>query len=510
MSGHGDPAVTQDGAQAKASDGASLLSHTWLYLLGRIATGVIGLVTLAAFTRVLSPEDYGRYSVILAVVTLVAGVGFQWLRQGLVRFGTGHDESRAVLLGTLGLLFGALAGAVGVAAVLARLLGGVFGVHLSSIELAVIFLLTVAQAWFEFAIDAVRTEFRPWCYSAATFVRALLCLVLGVAAAVLTHSIPLVLLGIAGGYVAASLIAAPRWLGGLLRWNAATWQEVKRLASYGLPLAATLGMTIALSSIDRLMLAGISGYSEAGVYASAYDLAQFSIGTILAGLGLGSLPLAIAAFRDPTDPQRAKILLDRNLLLGVGVGLPAVIGLAMIAPALDRLLLGNYVAGRSDTVTVLVAVGTGFAGIRAYCLDVVFMLYRRTWVQAFMVGGAVAFNVLLNLLLIPRWGAVGAASASLLAFVGAMAASGALGRYYLKLSLPVKDVGKILLGCIGLACAVSVGMSTETRWLNLALTIIGGAIVYASILIATDAADSRTRVAALFRQARLGLGRVLK
>ena len=478
---------------------AMLLRHTSFYLVGRIATGIVGLVTLAAFTRVMAPSDYGHYSVIIAIVSLIAGVGFQWLRHGLVRFGTGAHENHAVLLGTLGLLFAALTSVTVVIAIILGFVGGIFRFHVSQAELVVICCLTFAQAWFELVIDAARTEFKPWRYGAATFVRALLCLVFGVAAAVFTHQVLFVVLGMAAGYIIASLTAIPPWLAGLLRLNAAAWSEAKRLASYGLPLSFTLGMTFVLDSADRLMLAGMRGYTEAGVYASAYNLAQFSIGTLLGGLGLGSLPLAVGAFRD-ADPQRAKNLLERNLLLGVGVGLPAVVGLAMIAPVMDRLLLGNYVAGRSDIVTMIVAVGVGFAGIRSYCLDVVFMLYRRTWVQGCMVGSAAILNVALNLVLIPPWGAIGAAFATLVSFASAMVASLILGRRHMKLSLPLHDVGKILLSCALLALVVFVTLPPTARWPHLLLAIVCGALVYALSVVATNAAGSRARIVASWRR----------
>lgn len=487
-----------DAPSNRVVGGATLLRHTSFYVLGRLATGAVGLITLAAFTRVMAPSDYGRYTVIIAIVSLIAALGFQWLRQGLLRFGTRADGDRVVLLGTLGLLFPALAGATVVIAVFLGWAGGIFHLHVSQAELAVICCLTIAQAWFELAIDAARTEFKPWRYSVATFVRALLCLIFGVAAAVLTHEVFLVVLGMAAGYMVASLIAAPRWLSGLLRVNAATWQEAARLATYGLPLSATLGMTFVLDSADRLMLAGMRDYTEAGVYASAYNLAQFSIGTVLAGLGLGSLPLAVGAFRD-ANPQRAKSLLERNLLLGVGLGLPAVVGLAITAPVLDRLLLGNFVAGRSDVVTIIIAAAIGLGALRSYCIDVIFMLYRRTWLQGVVIGASALLNVALNLFFIPRWGAIGAAVATLTSFACALAGSWLLGRRVMKLLLPVKDVGKTVMA-VGLMGLVVHGiLPSQGRWPSLILSVICGALVYALIVIAADIAGSRARLVALIR-----------
>lgn len=477
----------------------SLMHHTAYYMVGRVATGLIGLLALVAFTRVLSPTDYGRYAVVIAVVGLIAGVGFQWLRQCLIRFGTGVGQRSPVLLGTLGALFlGLLALMVVVAALLVLVLERrILRIDLSAAEVACICCLVAAQAWFELTADAVRAEFRPVRYSVATLTRAVLSLVLGVIAALLTREVFVVVFAMAVAYMVASFVTVPRWFTGLLRLDIVEWEDVRRLAAYGLPLAGTLGMTFILDSADRLMLAAMRGYREAGVYSSAYNFSQYSIGTVLVGLGLGSLPLAVETFRRHNESGTAR-LLGNNLMFGIAIGLPAVVGLVILAPGLDRVLLGNYVAGRSDIVTMIVAVGIGLAAIRSYCVDVVFMLYQRTWLQAAVIGVAALLNVLLNLVFIPRWGAIGAASASLAAFLLAFLGSWFLSRQYLKIPVSLKEVAKILVSCVAMSFALVAISPNAGHWPRVVFGVTGGAAVYFLAAVALNVAGSRARLVALF------------
>lgn len=491
-------------AEKHVAKRASLARHTTYYLAGRIASGLVGLLALMAFTRVLNPADYGRYSVILAIAGLIAGTGFQWLRQCLVRFGTGMGTDRQPLLGTLGALFAGqmlvlVALGVGSALFVDR---GQWHAGMSAADIAGIWCLAVAQSWFELAADSARTELRPWRYSFAIFLRALLSLVLGVLAALLLHEVAPVVLAMAAAYVLASAATTPRWLEGLLRINLATLDEIKRLCHYGLPLVGTLGLQFILDSADRLMLASMRTFVEVGVYSSAYNLAQFSIGALLSGLGLGALPLAVGAARRSDGSNEVAELLGRNLVLGVGIGLPAVTGLVLLSPTMDRLLLGNYVAGRSDLITMMIAIAVGMAAIRSYCVDVVFMLQKRTWLQALLIGFTALFNVLLNVVLIPRWGAVGAAAATLVAFLFALAGSWLLSRRYLRIPLYTKDMTKIVLGCFVLAIVLAVLPSAE-GWLQLAAAIIVGALVYSVVVVALDAAGSRRRLASWFARYKL-------
>lgn len=483
----------------------SLTRHTAYYLIGRIATGLVGLGTLVAFTRVLSPEDYGRYAVIIAIGSLISAVGFQWLRQCLVRFATGVKSERQPLLGTLGATFGGLLLAMIVVAFVLAIpqLNRLLHAKFNGAELAVICFLAAAVSWFELSIDAARTEFRPWRYGAATLTRACLSLSLGVIAALLTHQVLLVVLATGIAYLLAFPLAAPRWLTGLLRVRTAEWAEARRLAGYGLPLAATLGMAFILDSSDRLMLAGMRGYTEAGVYSSAYNLAQFSIGTVLMGLGLGSLPLAVGTFQRLDKPGTAR-LLGNNLVLGVGIGLPAVVGLVMLAPGLDRILLGNNVIGRSDIVTMIVAVAMGLGAIRSYCVDIVFMLHRRTWMQALIIGVSALLNVLLNLILIPRWGSAGAAFASLVAFLSAFIGSWFLSRQYLKIPVALKDIAKILVSCAVMALVLSAISPNTGHWPKMLLGIAAGVAIYFVVALALDIAGSRARLGAWFANRNAG------
>ena len=475
----------------------SLTRHAFSYLIGRVATGLVGLLSLVAFTRVLSPTDYGRYAVVVAIAALIAGVGFQWLRQCLVRFSSGTGDVRQPLLGTIGVLFaGLLVATAIIGATFAIAVGGdALRVGISALEISAICCLAGTQAWFELCADASRASFRPWRYSAATFIRALLSLLLGVSAALLTHRVSMVAIAMAIAYLLASTVTVPRWFIGLLNRHAANWTEVKRLAAYGLPLAGALGMTFILDSADRLMLAAMRGYAEAGIYSSAYNLAEFSINATLYGLGLGSLPLVVKAFNS-RDERRVSQLLGNNLVLNVGFGLPVIAGLVILAPGLDQVLLGNNVPGRSDLVTMIVAVGVGLGAIRACCFDVVFLVSHRTSVYTLIISLSTLLNVLLNLELIPRWGAVGAAMATLIAFLIAFVASWLLSRQYLSISASTKDIAKIVLGCVTMVAVLALLSPSAGSWRALVLAIACGAAVYLLIVVILDTAGSRRRLTA--------------
>ena len=61
------------------------------YLPANIVQGVVGLLTIMVFTRLLTPEQYGGYALALSVMTLAHTTLFTWVEAALARF-----QARAV------------------------------------------------------------------------------------------------------------------------------------------------------------------------------------------------------------------------------------------------------------------------------------------------------------------------------------------------------------------------------------------------------------------------------
>ena len=99
-----------------------------------------------------------------------------------------------------------------------------------------------------------------------------------------------------------------------------------------------------------------------------------------------------------------------------------------LAPPLAEIFIGKEFRASVLAVVPWIATAAAVAGIKAFHLDIAFHLARRS--GGLVATGALAAcaNAALNLLLIPRYGILGAAWATLAAFTLAAVASGLLGR----------------------------------------------------------------------------------
>ena len=186
-----------------------------------------------------------------------------------------------------------------------------------------------------------------------------------------------------------------------------TWS---RLLAEGLPLLlAALGIMIYMRS-DVIMLGKMAGYQIAGIYAAASQISE----------ACALLPVALMPALFPVlvrwrrfDAQFYKRKLERLFFVAVAAGLVFSLGLTFGASTVINLLLGaNYL----PAATILTVHGWTlvfiFIGITQSGYDVTEGL---TWFATSRTFAGASLNVALNLILIPRHGAVGSAVATLIA-----------------------------------------------------------------------------------------------
>jgi len=69
------------------------LKDTVKYLPAQIAPGIVGFISIPIITRIFLPQDYGKYSLVMAtVMVLTALVG--WLPMSIIRFYPAYERDK--------------------------------------------------------------------------------------------------------------------------------------------------------------------------------------------------------------------------------------------------------------------------------------------------------------------------------------------------------------------------------------------------------------------------------
>lgn len=449
-----------------------------IYIASKAIPSLLGFATTMLLTWLLAPAEYGIYGLGLAVIAVGNNVLFDWMSVSFQRWYQGREDDPAFLVTLLAMFAGLCVISVGLMAMAALL-----GLLRRYEGQAWLFLFgTWAYAWFEFTSRIQVGRFRPWRYFSMSLARNALILAGSAAMGYLTRSADAVL----AVNFAAMFAAGCLYMGdGSIRLQ---WAFDRALARSFIAYAAPIGLTMILyglsNSANRLLLGLLSTVGAVAEYTVASALVQNSMGLISAGIGAAALVAAVRAV-ESGDRAAAQAQLARNYTLLLGLLVPAAVGVIMVAPQVASLFISPRYHRAITQMTPWLAGYSVLIGLRAQYVDTAFQLGKRTGLAVRVTAMSAAVNVGLNLLLIPRWGAVGSAAALMTAgaasFLYALRLSG---RSY-DLPMPARETW-----CIAAATgfmAVVVMMARQLPGIEgLLAQITLGAAAYGAVLTAFD------------------------
>ena len=212
---------------------------------------------------------------------------------------------------------------------------------------------------------------------------------------------------IAGDVLAAVLL----WLGiRRLGWKIAprfSFQEAKPVLARSWPLVANVLLGLTIYNSDLIFLRIFRGSESVGLYSAAYQLISFLI-NMAAAYSLSLLPALTRASAVRLDRDR---LYRSAFAQTFAVALPIALGGAMIAPAMIGTVFGDAYLRSIPALAVLIC-ALPFTMSKEVDLIALVVAGRETTVMR-MTALAVLVNLTLNLILIPKYGMMGAAWSTL-------------------------------------------------------------------------------------------------
>lgn len=301
----------------------------------------------------------------------------------------------------------------------------------------------------------------------------------------------------------APLAALPFVLPGELRQarkGAFEPDRVRAYAVYGYPIAASLALTVVLSSTDRFLLAMFMDEAAVGAYHASYSIANRTLDVLFLWLGSAGQPALVMAL-ERGGLERLKEAAREQLSTFLLIGLPAAAGVAIVARPLAELLIGEDLRAAASGVTPWIALSALLFGLTAYYFGQAFTLGKKTKHLLIAMAIPAGVNVILNLILVPRFGVMGAAWATAASFGLGLIATMLIGRRVVALPIPWES----LLRC-GIATAIMALVVARLPafggFPELALDATVGGLVYATAALTLNAAGVRDVALRLLTQFR--------
>lgn len=461
----------------------------WGYLPANVVQGVVGFLTLIVFTRLLSAEDFGRYALAFSVLTLAHVAVFTWLEAAMARFWAAETAGEPSMAAHFASLYRAVFLLTGLFGPVAAL-----GVWLAPLDLPM--KLAVAAGLFGVPIRCLMRLAQER-FRAAGEVRKAATLDVAVTLGGFLIGVGFALGGAGGaspllGLALAPLFALPFILPGELRIARGGRFEPKRMrgyAVYGYPIAASLALSVVLASTDRFLLALFLDEAAVGAYHAAYSIANRTLDVLFVWLGAAGTPALVMAL-EKGGVERLQTAAREQASTFLLIGVPAAVGVMLVARPLADFVLGEDLRVAAAGVTPLVALGALFSGVTTYYFHQAFTLGRKTPLLLLAMCVPAAANVALNLVLIPWMGLAGAAWATLISLIMGAAASAAIGRGVIALPVPWTTLGQCLTAAALMAVVVSL-LPSPGGFVELMLKAWIGAIVYGLAAYALNIAGVR-------------------
>jgi len=386
--------------------------HSAIYGIGGLVSRVIAVLLLPIYTRYLTPADYGKIETLLALTTVMGLI----LRAGITSaffrfyFDVDDDAGRLRVLrtsfwftmggGTLGLLL------------LLALADPVSSLLFGTDDAANLVRASAVALWatvnYEQLTALFRVEERSVAFVSASLANVFLTIGLTLLLVVALEKGPL---GVIVGNFSGTLIVYLALLGYRreqlgLQFDRGLLREMNR---FGLPLVPTALFLWMTNFSDRFFLVWLDDVAEAGLYSVGVRVASAMV------LLLTAFRMAWPAFaysiRDEGEARRTYAFVLTYLTV---VTAWVALALTLLSPWLVDLLAADQFAESSRVVGPLAFATVAYAAYVVIAIGV--GRARRTQFNWVVTGVAAVVNVLLNLLLIPAYGMMGAAFATVAAY----------------------------------------------------------------------------------------------
>ena len=388
-------------------------SQTLIYGLGDAATRIAALLLLPIYTRLLSPDDYGKLALCTLFATITALILDFGQRTAFFRFyfDTEDPEARRRLTGTV-LIF--LVGASLVLLLPLLLFFNQLAAPLLNdrsvfplIKIALITVFFDVGSAIPFAI--FRAKQYAARYAVLSLARFLVSVGFGITAVVVLRR------GIVGLIYANLFTSVVFFLICLaLTVRHITWvverELLSRLLRFGLPLVPASVAYWALNLSDRFFLQKYADLGQVGIYALSYSIAGV-LHMVMGWFNTAYAPYCYSLSKDPDAPRIYARVMVYSLAILTFLGL----GLSLFSREVLMLLTPPPFHAAARIVPLIVLAYLFFEAY--YLISFGLDLSMKTSYAPFIIGTGALINLVLNLILIKPFGMMGAGVATVLSYL---------------------------------------------------------------------------------------------
>lgn len=416
-----------------------LIRHTASYFTGRMAILLAGLIALPVTTRLLPKEGYGLMSLIFLLITIVTALSAFGFPQATTRYFSEQAERGRQQLARFcsSMMVGAMT-----AGLMAMLVVFIVNLGLAKTEsfgdmapyLSYALVLILIRQTSSVCLQIFRGNHQTFAYNifnianrylSIGFIIVLLVFVEKDVGSVFIGTIvveSIVLL------VTVAYLFRHRFLG----WFRPESTQIRRAIYFGTPLVFADLMVSLVASSDRFAIQYFLGADSVAAYSVAYDVSDYVAILFASPVQLAILPIIYSLWaQEGADATRR--FLGNTINLSLAVVIPMIAGFAVVGPDVVTFLASDKYAD-SGAIVGTVAFGVIIGSIH-FLLFTGLLIHEKTLVITVLNGSAALFNLAMNIVLIPIFGIIGAAYATIATYILLNTATYFVSRRYIPINL---------------------------------------------------------------------------
>ncbi|WP_227357572.1 flippase [Haladaptatus salinisoli] len=399
---------------------SSVASSAVIMLIGSLFGRGLALATEALMARSLTPEIFGRISLAYTIIITIANVLLLGVNQGIPRLLSANEsgEKESSLIQSA-FFFSLLTGSIGVIVILMIVQNwpGLYGDENKYKYIIIFSPFLILFPLSRISVSVLRSWELTW---PAIFSRAIVSRTLGLALwgllfyfgysieAAISYwiSIPLIIVIVSSIFIHRKIPIQDF----ILKYP--DKEVAKQLITFSWPLAMSAIMFMFLSRMDVIMIGYYLSSTEVGYYRAIQPLRQSTV-IVLASFGFLFLPLATNFYENDAIADLDRLFTSVTKWVVVTT-LPVILGLTLFSKDVVTFLLGKSYLPSALPLSLLVG---GFFVRAVTGLDgEVTKAINKPKIELYAALVGTLINILLNIVLIPRYGIAGAAVATVFGY----------------------------------------------------------------------------------------------
>jgi O-antigen/teichoic acid export membrane protein len=456
-------------------------SHYSQFIGVSVISQLLGFITFPILTRLLTKEQYGMLGLVTTTMLLSVAIAKAGLSDGIIRLYKEYDETQEQrdLFSSTIIIRGIILAFISVVVYLLIMPYVNDYLHIDKIYNSCFMLMAIylfIRPLNIIILNVLRIRGKIWFVNITGLIGRVLTIVISLSLLIyIIRELYGYFVGIIVGELLGTIILFTWFLKNYnIRFKNVSGELTVRLIKFGAPLLLTELSWLLLTYLGRYMVLSYRGEGTLGLYSVGYNLAMYISDIITFSLSYAIVPVYVTLYSSEGKVKTEEFL-KRAFHYVIIALIPICMGYYAISEDLFVTLASRkYLAAAAFSPIILVA--SLFLGVNCL-LNAGLYLMKKTMVLLGIMVTALVVNVVSNMLLIPQYGAMGAAVATLFSCMTATGLTVLLSFKYITISIDVKTV-IYYLALSTLMLLVIRQIDTSLVWLNLIAKIGVGIAIF--------------------------------